>query len=585
MNLSVSQEGLSTPKGKIVSFDDIHAILHSVDSGKPFRVQPTTNPIENDQRRLQLQIQDCADIMNDTTNTGNNNIKRISEYYDSCALVKQLQSLDLSDESVLDQILTNPRPAALSELSAAQKNESMIPLVTAKDGRIFSILAGRPAYSDWAGKYPIGFPRDSVRKLSDPTIAHEKITACQKDALKKILAAVCATEDASEFLKPAHVLHPDIFDSYMELIADPIDLGTMRHNLNHDKYETMAEFRRHVDLLEQNARRYNGKQNKSITDAAVKVKSDIYRRVDEFFAEPPCKGEILSQIRRLIEIVVADDVGSLSTADTDAEDSIGTDSDESQGASDGKAIRLEAGTKFTSRSDLVLPLGRLCVARNADADEFIVTPYIVLMSIECVQKPLWLAKDTCTPVGLPDDKKTLLNFGGKYNFAFGKLTAHIDDWKIRSSNAIQGCNGNKPPTLNWPDVVKLIRGKACRDEAAIFDVVGDPREAAAVIKKAWKKSEESSQEDETQNFVVEDDDSEDRDYGNLAATSHMERRRRKRRGGYEAQWRRFFLDDTSDESEPPSKRTRAMTRPTRKTLRASIMAGQDAVETMKDICR
>lgn len=552
MNLSVSQEGLSTPKGKIVSFDDIHAILHSVDSGKPFRVQTTTNPIGNDQRRLQLQIQDCADIESDTKNTGNDNIKRISEYYDSYALVKQLQSLDLSDESVLDQILTNPRPAALSELSAAQKNESMIPLVTAKDGRIFSILAGRPAYSGWAGKYPIGFPRDSVRKLSDPTIAHEKITACQKDALKKILAAVCATEDASEFLKPAHVLHPDIYDNYMELIAEPIDLGTMRHMLHHNRYRTMAEFKRHVDLLEQNARKYNGKRNKSITDAAVKVKSDIYRRVDEFFTEPPCKGKILSPIRRLIEIVVADDVDNLSTANTDAEDGIGTDNDESQGASTGKALRLEAGAEFTSRSDLVLPLGRLCVARNTDADEFIVTPYIVVMLLQCTRTPLWLTKDIYTPVGLPDDKRTLLDFGGKYNFAGGRLTDHIDDWKVRPSNGIQNLNGNKAPMLHWPDVVKNIR-ETSQDEADIFDIVNQ-REAAAVIKQAWNESEESLKEDEIHNFVVEDDDSEDRDYSNPAATSHMERRRRKRRGRYYQKRRSLIDDDTDEELEPPRKR-------------------------------
>lgn len=554
MNLSVSQEGLSTPKGKIISFDDIHAILHSLDSGKLFRVQTTTNPIGNDQRRLQLQIQNCADIESDTNKTGNDNIKRISEYYDSCALVKQLQSLDLSDDSVLDQILTNPRPAVLSELSAAQKNESMIPLITAKDGRIFSILAGRPAYSDWAGKYPIGFPRNPVRMLSDPTIAHEKITAYQKDALEKILAAVCATEDSREFRKPAHVLHPDIFDNYMELIADPIDLGTMKHNLNHNKYETMAEFRRHVDLLEQNARKYNGKHNKSITDAAVKVRTDIYRRMDEFSAEPPLKGESLTQIRRLVEIVYADHGGSLSAANTDTENGIRANSGESQGASPGKAIRSEAGTKFTSRSDLVLPLGRLCVARNTEADEFIVTPYIVLMLLEWAGTPLWLTKDIYTPVGLPDDKRTLLDFGGKYNFESGRLADHIDDWKIRSSNGIQGFNDNKLPTLNWPDVVRLIGETACRDEADIFDVVGNPREAAGVIKKAWKKSDESLKEDEIHNFVVEDDDSEDRDYSNPASTSHMERRRRKRRGGYYAQNWSFLIDDTDEEWEPPRKR-------------------------------
>lgn len=554
MHESVSQEGLSTPKGRIVSFDDIHAILHSVDSGKPFKVQTTTNPLGNDQRRLQLQIQNCADIKSDTTNTGNDNIKRISEYYDSCALVKQLQSLDLSDESVVDQILTNPQPAALSELCAAQKIESMIPLVTAKDGRIFSILAGRPAYSDWAGEYPIGFSRESVRKLSDPTLAHEKITAYQNDMLKEILTAVCATKDFSEFLKPAHVLHPDIFDNYMELIAEPIDLGTMRHALNHNRYKTMADFRRHVDLLEQNARRYNGKRNKSITAVAVRVKKDIYRRMDESPAEQLFGGERTTQIRRLVKIVDADDDGNLTVANTDTEVGTSADYDESQGPSTEIPFRFEAETGFNSRSDLVLPLGRLCVARKADAYECIVTPYIVVVLIENTGRPLWLAKDSYTPVGLPDDKKTLLDFGGKYNFAGGGLSGHIDDWRMRPNNGLQGVNGENVPTLSWADVVNLIRG-ASHDKPDIFDIAGNHRQAAVVIKNAWNKSRKLLKEDEIHNFVVEDDDLEDRDDNNSAATSHMGRGRRKRKAAYYAV-DESSSDETSGEWELPSKRTR-----------------------------
>lgn len=566
MHVSVSQEGLSTPKGNIVSFDDIHAILHSVDSGKPFKVQTTTNPLGHDQRRLQLQIQNCANIKSDTTNTGNDNIKRISEYYDSCALVKQLQRLDLSDESVVDQILTNPQPAALSELSAAQENESMIPLITAKDGRIFSILAGRPAYSDWAGKYPVGFSPDSARKLSDPALAHEKITAYQNDALKKILSAICATKDAREFLRPAHVLHPDIYEHYMALIAEPIDFGTMRHMLHHNRYKTIAEFRRHVDLLEQNARAYNGKDNKSITAAAVKVKKDIYHRMDDFPAEPSPGGKSLTQIRRLVEIVHTDNDGNLSSANTDTEDEIGADSGEIQGASTENPNQYEAQTGSTNRTDLVLPLGRFCVARNADDDECIVTPYIVLMFIECVQRPLWLAKDIYTPVGLPDDKKTLLDFGGKCNFAGTPLADHIADWRIRPSNDFQILNGKKVPMLHWPDVVKLTR-KESLDEADIFDIVKDHRQAAAVIKKAWNISQQSSEEDDNYDVwtEAENDCLRDGDYDDPAATSHMGGGKHKR-NDMQSAMDEPPTDDTSDESEPPSKRTRSMTRIFRKTL-------------------
>lgn len=142
------QPGLATPNGKIVSFDDVNAILKSVDAGRPFQVHVMSTPVEKDQKQTQIQIRNYTEVSPDTTKTNCNNTKHTIRPYDSRALVKQLKGLNLTEKVVLEQILATSEPPALSELTTAHKNTSIIPLVTAKDGRVFSILAGHLAYSN-----------------------------------------------------------------------------------------------------------------------------------------------------------------------------------------------------------------------------------------------------------------------------------------------------------------------------------------------------------------------------------------------------------------------------------------------------
>lgn len=525
-----SQQGWSTPNGNIVTFDDISSILKFVDSGQPFQVHVMRSSIENGQKRTELQIRDCkeSEFSSDTSKTSNNNFKNASKPYDSRALVKQLISLQLTDKSVVEQILTSPQPAALSELTAAHSNKSLIPLVTFKDGRVFSILAGQLAYSNWAGKYPMEFSQGPVRKLSDRALLAEKITTYQNNELMRIVQAVSHTEDSYEFRKPVWDLHPEIWGNYMELIAEPIDLNTMHHNLRHKVYATMADFRKHVDLLEENAQAYNDDRNAYITEAATKVKSEIYRRMDEIPAEPPLDGESLTQIRRIID----------------------TDDDENEGSSYGDDLESSVRSGDTNCSFYVLPLGRLCVARNTDGDEPIVTPYVVVVDIESPDKTLWLFKDSYTPIGLPNHKKELLDFGGKYNFT-AAIVGKIDDWKVRRTTGPRGTvNGAQVPMLAWKSVEKLIR-QSSQDNPVLFDLIETQQGAAAAIEKGWNESEESSEEEESSSS------SEDSDGSSLAAAMHMLRGGRKRRAPHDPEYQD---DDTNDGCEPRRKmRTRSAT--------------------------
>lgn len=166
------------------------------------------------------------------------------------------------------------------------------------------------------------------------------------------------------------------------------------------------------------------------------------------------------------------------------------------------------------------------------------------MILESTDKPLWLVKDIYTPVGLPDDKKILLDFGGRYNFALAKLVDHINEWKVRPRSGNRGVNAKQVPTLSWPNVEKLIR-QTSQDEAVLFDLVENHQQAAVAIEKGWSISTELSEEDNLNNFVIDEDDSEDGDY------NHNRRKRK-------------VLHDTKDEQESdasllpvqPSRRTR-----------------------------
>lgn len=497
------QPGLATPKGKIVSFDDVNAILKSVDFGQPFQVHVMSTAVENDQKRTRLQIRNYTDVSDDTSKTGRDNSKHTSELYDSYALVKQLKGLNLTKKDVLEQILTNVRPLALSELTAAHSNQSIIPLVTAKDGRAFFIIAGLLAYSDWAGKYPMEFSQGPVRKLSDRALLPEKITKYQKEALMKIIQAVSHTEDSREFRKSVQTLRPKIWDNYKMLIAEPVDLESMHLKLWHGLYATMADFQRHVDLLEQNARMYNGDRNRSITAAAINVRSDICRRMDEIPAEPPVEGEVVTQVRRII-YVEEDGSGSRASSDTDA--ASGGAGYECENASRDDATGSDSEAGDTNGCNYVLPLGRLGVSRGAGGDGAVITPYIVVMDLETANQALWLVKDSYAPIGLPNDKDTLLDFGGRYNFTIGKLADDLEDWKIRRVPGPRGgLSSTQVPMLSWASVEKLIK-QSSKDKIVLFDRVESPQEAAAAIEKGWNEPTDSLED-----FVVDSEDEDDED--------------------------------------------------------------------------
>lgn len=360
----------------------------------------------------------------------------------------------------------------------------------------------------------------------------------------RMIEAVSRTKDSRKFRKSVQLLRPKIWDNYKMMIAEPVDLESMHLKLWHGLYATMADFRRHVDLLEQNARTYNGDRNRSITEAAINLRSDICRRMDEIPAEPPVEGEVSTPIRRIIYV---NDRDSCSAANYDTDDANGASDEDSGDTTSEETAGADSEAVDIARHTFVLPLGRLSVSRDARGDGVIVTPYIVVMNLETVEQTLWLVKDNFTPVGLPNDKRALLDLGGVYNFTIGKLADCIDDWKIRRNPGPRDdLNNTQVPLLSWVGVERLIK-QSSKDQMVLFDLVRTQQEAAAAIEKGWNDSIQS-----VQSFGGYDPisgDPRDEDYIDNAGRGARKRRTQHDTGDD---------DDTNDDCEPSWKsRTRS----------------------------
>lgn len=70
---------------------------------------------------------------------------------------------------------------------------------------------------------------------------------------------------------------------YLEIIKKPMDLGTVRKNLNNDKYTSVREWRRDMDLIWENARIFNG--DTSIINKCAEQLKQVYKSLSESITE------------------------------------------------------------------------------------------------------------------------------------------------------------------------------------------------------------------------------------------------------------------------------------------------------------
>lgn len=126
------------------------------------------------------------------------------------------------------------------------------------------------------------------RKLNDPALANNAITSYQNKEIKKVLALVKKTKTGQMFRASVQTLWPGVWEQYRSLIKRPVDISFIEQNLRDNKYSAMADFRTDVELIIENATKFNGSDH-DVTRAAKATVEGIYVRLAEVSAEEPAK--------------------------------------------------------------------------------------------------------------------------------------------------------------------------------------------------------------------------------------------------------------------------------------------------------
>ncbi|POS69579.1 bromodomain protein-3 [Diaporthe helianthi] len=126
------------------------------------------------------------------------------------------------------------------------------------------------------------------RKLNDPALANNAITAYQNREIKKVLALVKKTKSGQMFRSSVQTLWPGVWEQYRSLIKRPVDISFIEQNLRDNKYAAMVDFRTDVELIIENSTKFNGSDH-DVTRAAKATVDGIYIRLAEVPAEEPAK--------------------------------------------------------------------------------------------------------------------------------------------------------------------------------------------------------------------------------------------------------------------------------------------------------
>ena len=106
----------------------------------------------------------------------------------------------------------------------------------------------------------------------------------QKNQCLKILDELVSHPISTVFQEPVDPVLDEVPD-YLDVIQHPSDLSTVRNRLLRNKYATLADFKREVNLIWENAATYNGKN--SLPWYIADHLSKIFSRRFALLEEPP----------------------------------------------------------------------------------------------------------------------------------------------------------------------------------------------------------------------------------------------------------------------------------------------------------
>ena len=108
------------------------------------------------------------------------------------------------------------------------------------------------------------------------------LSKSQKARCLEVLNGVERFGISKVFSKPVDPVLDNCPD-YHKIIKNPMDLGTVRKNLNSDKYRSVREWRNDMELIWENARLFNG-DDSIITTCAEQLKQ-VYQKLSETIGE------------------------------------------------------------------------------------------------------------------------------------------------------------------------------------------------------------------------------------------------------------------------------------------------------------
>ncbi|ROW08625.1 hypothetical protein VPNG_06243 [Cytospora leucostoma] len=200
---------------------------------------------------------------------------------------------DVDGEPAAKRVRTSGEDGGEAEVPKSRPDESVAPDAMDIDQPAAQPAAppttapvSRPAPTS-AAPVPLSVNGQS-RKLNDPALANNSITVYQNREIKKILGLVKKTKFGQLFKSSVRILWPQIWESYRSTISRPVDISFMEQNLRDNKYKTWAEFRADVDLLLENATRFNGAEHEVTKGAKITV-AQIYNRLAEVPAQEPSR--------------------------------------------------------------------------------------------------------------------------------------------------------------------------------------------------------------------------------------------------------------------------------------------------------
>lgn len=127
-----------------------------------------------------------------------------------------------------------------------------------------------------------------ARMLADPALENNPITGFQNKEIRKVLGLIKKTKAGTHFRQSVQVLWPTLWDQYRQLITKPIDISSIEGKLRDNRYASLGQFRKDVNLIEENAVTFNG-VNHDVTTWARQTVAQIFDRLALIPAQEPPK--------------------------------------------------------------------------------------------------------------------------------------------------------------------------------------------------------------------------------------------------------------------------------------------------------